>query len=309
MFIISKITSGQFSKQLLKWRMIITILLLCFTFISQANEQTLEENYVDNTVDPNSPVVKNDFEWQVIMDLSVAYEQVPLKGVHQTNILQYFRPAMLIDISYKGFFLQTNQRRSVAVLGGAEFGYQLLVKDNWQIDVIAKGYMFGYDPNVLIDDSGADKDLFSGLKERENTGGVALRYSRYFDNAIFSIDFAHAHAEEDATGLIVDSFYSYLLPYRNWDIYFGGGITYYDQDLIDYYIGINPDEVTANRPLYTADSGFRAQLEVYAQYPLSASWSFNAGITQSFYNNKIKRSPLVNKNKLIQVMLGAHYVF
>jgi outer membrane scaffolding protein for murein synthesis (MipA/OmpV family) len=100
-----------------------------------------------------------------------------------------------------------------------------------------------------------------------------------------------------------------LLPYRNWDIYLGAGLTYYEQSLVDYYIGINADEVTINRPLHSADSGFRAQLEVYAQYPLSQSWSFNAGLTQSFYPNKIKRSPLVDKNKLTQLMVGVLYVF
>jgi len=309
MFIVSKFASSKTRRQLFTRRVITTIFLLCFAFITKANEQTLEANYINNGDDLNSPIVKDDFEWQIMIDLSLAYEPVVLESVSQTELLHYIKLGLLIDISYKGFFLQSNQRRAATLLGGAEFGYQLLVKENWQLDLIAKSYMPGYAPSDLIKYSDADETLYSGLEEREATGGVALRYSHYFDNSLFTLDFATAHAEGDITGLIVDSFYSYLLPYRNWDIYLGAGLTYYDQALVDYYYGINPDEVTESRPLYTADAGFKGQLEVYAQYPLSHSWSFNAGITQSFYNNEIKRSPLVDKNKLTQVMLGVLYVF
>jgi len=321
MFIVSKLAPTIPDIHRLKWLIICCFL---FFFLAGASEASEQDNYQSDTSyesnidysseinyqdDPNSPIVKNDFDWQILMDLSVGYDQVLLDSVEQTELLHYFKPALLIDISYKGFFLQTNQRRSAALLLGAEFGYQLFVKENWQVDIIAKAYMPGYDPADLIEYQDADEKLFSGLEERDATLGVALRYSRYFDDSIFTIDIARAYADDDANGLIVDSFYSYLLLYRNWDIYLGAGLTYYDQALVDYYIGITPDEVTENRSLYTADSGFRAQLEVYAQYPLSASWSFNAGITQSFYNNEIKKSPLVDKNKLTQVMLGVLYVF
>jgi|GEM_PF-647410 len=321
MLIVSKFVPPTTDIDWLKWLIICCFLFVAIASPSEASEQDnyqSDTSYESNTdysseidfqSDPNSPIVKDDFDWQVLMDLSVGYDQVLLDGVKQTELLHYFKPALLIDISYKGFFLQTNQRRSAALLLGAEFGYQLFVKENWQVDIIAKAYMPGYDPANLIEYQDADEKLYSGLKERDATLGVALRYSRYFDNAIFTIDVANAYADDDAKGLIVDSFYSYLLPYRNWDIYLGAGLTYYDQTLVDYYIGINPDEVTENRSLYTANSGFRAQLEVYAQYPLSASWSFNAGITQSFYNDEIKDSPIVDKNKLTQVMLGVLYVF
>ena len=272
-----------------------------------------QENDI-NSPSANAPIVKDDFDWQFMVDLSLVDTQILLTDVTQTEPWDYFQFGLLLDISYKGFFIQTNSRRSSTVLGSAEFGYQITVQDDWQLDVILKAYINGYDPAEIIKDQEKDIPQLSGLNDRNPTGGIALRYSRFFDNAIFYIDVAAAQAiangqGEDATGVIIDSFYSYLLPYRNWDIYLGAGLTYYDQALVDYYIGINPDEVTSNRPLYEADGGFRGQLEVYAQYPLSQSWSFNAGITQSFYSNNIKQSPLVDKNKLTQLMVGVLYVF
>lgn len=277
--------------------------------VNENQEQSIEQEYAANT-----PIAKDEFEWQFALDFSLVYDPKIIVGIEQEKLLHYFMPALLFDISYKGFFLQTNQRRSNALLGGTEFGYQLVVENDWQLDLIGKAYMQGFDPEFLIEYGGGDKELLTGLTERNATVGLALRYSRYLENSLFTLDLAAATSGDDeygetVRGMIIDSFYSYLLPYRNWDIYLGTGLTYFSQDIVDYYIGVGSSEVNENRPEYTAKGGFRGQAEIYAQYPLSASWSFNAGITHSLYSNNVKESPLVDKNHTTQVMLGVLYVF
>jgi outer membrane scaffolding protein for murein synthesis (MipA/OmpV family) len=237
-----------------------------------------------------------------------------LTDVEQTEPWDYLQLGLFLDISYKGFFLQTNQRRSIALLGATEFGYQLVVKESWQLDFIAKAYVQGYDSELLIEYSDADEDILGGLRERDPTLGVALRYSQYFKDALFTIDFAHTHSGDDENGksingYIIDSFYSHLLLYRNWDIYLGAGLTYFSHDVVNNFIGISPSEATDIRAEYKANGGFRAQLEVYAQYPLSESWSFSTGITQSLFSSEIKESPIVDTNHTTQVALGVQYVF
>lgn len=264
------------------------------------------------TADANSPIVKDAFEWQFMLDLALVDTQTIIADVDQTDPWDYFELGLLLDISYKGFFLQSNSRRSSTALGTGEFGYQLTVQKNWQLDVIIKAYLYGYSPEEILKDQNVPQ--LEGLSERNPTGGIALRYSHFYDDSIFYIDVATARAagndqNDSVTGLIVDSFYSHLIPYRNWDIYLGAGLTYYDQNLVDYYIGIDENEVTSSRPLYEAEGGFRVQLEVYAQYPLSENWSFNTGITQSFYTNNIKKSPLVDKNTFTELVVGVLYVF
>jgi outer membrane scaffolding protein for murein synthesis (MipA/OmpV family) len=292
---------------LLKLKQKLTRLLAIFCLMVVSTSYAAQESGI--AMNPSAPMVKDAFEWQLIVDLSLASKPVILTGVEQTEPWDYFQLGLLIDLSYKGFFLQSNARRSSTVIDGGELGYRLTVQNDWELDVILKSYIEGYDPSDIIKNQKNDIPQLAGLDERDFTGGIALRYSRFFDNAIFYIDIAAASADDDASGIIIDSFYSYLVPYRNWDIYFGAGLTYYDQALIDYYIGIDANEVTPDRPLHSADSSFRAQLEIYAQYPLSQSWSFNAGLTQTFYSNSIKQSPLVDKNKLTQLMIGVHYVF
>lgn len=304
-------------KKLLSYKREPSKVLLLFPFLLTAiisQPATAFDNDAEFDVNPNSPIIKDAFEWQIILDLSLAYQPVLLKSVEQSEFSHFLQPALYVDLSYKGFFLQTNQRRSSAVLDSSEFGYQLIVKEDWQLDIIVKAYLDGFDPDGLIDYANANPSLFEGLKERQATGGIALRYSHFFENSIFYIDFASADTglnlyKDDVNGLIVDSFYSYLLPYRNWDIYLGAGLTYYEDDIINYYFGIDSDESNKFRPEFQADSAFRAQFELYAQYPLSQSWSFNAGITQSIYSPSIKDSPLVDKSFITNVMAGVQYVF
>lgn len=296
---------------LLTFKYLLFCLLTIFCFIATTISYAAQENE-NSASSVNVPIVKDAFEWQFMVDLSLVNSDMLLADVEQTEVWDYLQLGLLLDISYKGFFLQTNSRRSSIAIGSGELGYQITVQDNWQFDVILKAYIDSYEPVEILKNQ--DIPQLSDLDERDFTVGLALRYSRFFDNAIFTIDFATARTGKDeqgdyTSGFIVDSFYSYLIPYRNWDVYLGAGITYYDQALIDYYIGIDADEVTSSRPLYNADSSFRAQLEIYAQYPLSQSWSFNVGVTQSFYSNSVKQSPLVDKNKLTDLMVGVLYVF
>lgn len=268
----------------------------------------------DIAMNVSSPKVKNAFEWQLMVDMSLVNSPVILVGVEQEEPWDYLQLGLLVDISYKGFFLQSNARRSSTVIGGGELGYQITVQNNWELDVIFKTYLDDFDPAEIIDEQSDNIPQLAGLDKRDFSYGIALRYSRFFENAIFYIDTAYAETEEDkqgdyASGIIIDSFYSYLVLYRNWDIYLGVGLTYYDRALMDYYFGVDANEVTPDRALYNAGSSFRGQLEIYAQYPLYKNWSFNVGLTQTFYSNNIKQSPLVDKNKLTQFMVGVLYVF
>lgn len=303
-------------KLLLKTCQFIRLQLLSIIVIV-VNLINLPTSYAEKAIElnptvVNTPIAKDEFEWQFMVDFSLVDSQYLLADVEQSNVVDYFQLGLLLDMSYKGFFIRQNSRRSSSALGGAEIGYQLTLKEDWQLEFILKTYVNGYEPSELLKDNNVPQ--LEGLAERKATTGLALRYSHFFDDAIFYFDIAAASAFDDnqygnSSGLIVDSFYSYLIPYRNWDIYLGAGLTYYSQAINDYYIGINANEVTNNRPLFEAESNYRAQFEIYAQYPLSNSWFLNTGVTQSFYLNNIKKSPLINRNKITQAVIGVLYVF
>ena len=279
---------------------VLLVSLCLFSHFSFAVEQQLNKE---------ATLFNQTFSWQAMMGVAIYSANSPLKDVQQEDIFDYTSIALMIDLYYKGFFIQSNHRRSVAVTQGAELGYQLHVDDDWELDILTKNYIVGYDPDELIKNKGENIPTLAGLSEREMGNAIAIRYSHFNENSISSIEFAHFPPWSAAQGWLIDYYYNDLVIYKNWDIYIGGGVTYYSNKVMDYYYGIDTHEVTQARELYEPNAGFKGTFEIYAQYPISKKWSFNAGITQTYYSNTIGRSPLVDKQHITQFLLGAFYVF
>lgn len=273
----------------------------------------------DSSSEPNTETVtqeqeeESDFSWQAMIGLSAAYEPSLLKGVNQQDAVDFLNLALLLDVYYKGFFIQSNHRRADGLLDGtshgAEFGYRIEANDDQELDIIFKNYLGGFEPDELIDNKNKNIPTLEGLEDRLPGHGIAFRYSRFIEDQMYSLDLARLSMEGEESGWLIEGFYSYFIPYRNWDIYYGGVLTYYSSSIMDYFYGVDTDEVTSARELYQADAGFRAQLEVVVQYPISKNWSFNGAVTQSFYSDSFTDSPLVDKNNTTQIVLGVLYVF
>ncbi|XPF96277.1 MipA/OmpV family protein [Colwellia sp. RE-S-Sl-9] len=264
---------------------------------------------VEQQLDKETTLFNQTFSWQVMMGLSVYSSHSPLKDVKQEDVVDYMSLSIMIDLYYKGFFIQSNHRRSVAITQGAEVGYQLHVDNDWSVDILTKTYITGYDPDILIEKKNQSIPTLEGLKEREIGDAIALRYSRFNDDSIFSIDFANLTHWSKANGWLIDVYYNEVYIYKNWDIYIGGGVTYYSNQVMDYYYGIKEEEVTNARAYYDPNTGFKGTFEVYAQYPISKKWSFSAGVTQTYYSNTIGKSPLIDRQNITQFLLGVIYVF
>ena len=252
---------------------------------------------------------KDDFSWQFMLGMSAVSDPTILTGVEQNDVDDYLALSLILDVYYKGFFIQANHRRAGGLHFGSELGYQLENNDKWALDIIAKTYIPGYSPKELIEDQPTPIPVMEGLDNRSIGNGLALRYSHFNKNALLTVDLATLQATSAADGWLIETFYSHLIPYKNWDIYLGAGLTYYSKEVTDYYTGIDKDEVSPIRPAYKAGDSLLAQVEVYTQYPLSKHWTFNAGITQNMYSANITASPLVEHQNLTEILVGLIYVF
>lgn len=264
---------------------------------------------VDSELDKQTTVFNQTFSWQAMAGFSIDYTQSPLKSVKQEDIFDHLSLSVMIDLYYKGFFIQTDHRRSGSIKLGAEIGYQLYVDEYWELDILSKSYISSYSPDELIENKNEDIPTLVGLAERKMGDAITLRYSYFKDDAVLSLDLASLSPFSETDGWLVDFYYNDLIIYRNWDIYVGGGLTYYSGQVVDYYYGVKEEEVTAFRSFYKPDDGFKGTFEIYARHPISQNWSFNLGITQTYYSNVIKRSPLVAKQHISQFLLGVFYVF
>ena len=276
------------------------LLMLLLSMSSYANDKKpLKESTVFNKT----------FSWQAQAGISLQHTTSIIEGIEQDNLGNYLNISILFDFYYKGFFIQSDHRRAVTHNLGAELGYQLIVEDDWELDIINKSYIGGFNPEDVIEIADENIPILEGLKSRGRADGIGIRYSRYFDNSIFSFDIAALAPLSAADGWVMDAFYSYIVPYRNWDIYLNVGLTYYSDDVMDYYVGIDSSEVSALREEFVAHHAVRTQFEVFAQHPISKSWTFNAGLSQSYYLGDLSDSPIVDTENATQIMLGVLYVF
>ncbi len=247
------------------------------------------------------------FKWQITTSFLIGRSASPIIGVEANEYANGLGLLISADLFYKGFYLQTNKRRSAFEAPG-ELGYQIIDDDEWGLDVLLTSYFWGFSPREIIEEYGDIPEL-EGLEDRYGGGAYAIRYSKYIDEDILYLDLGLVNAGGGTKDLVVNAFYSHLVPYRNWDIYFGAGFTYFEASAIDYFVGIDEHEVNEHRSIYRAGGGFFTEFEIYAQYPLSESWLLNLGINHEYYSDAISDSPLFNRKSVITSSVGVRYVF
>lgn len=248
----------------------------------------------------------SDFSWQLMASFSLRNNTSIIVGADTDPELGVRLP---IDLYYKGFFIQSSSRKFSSLDQGVTLGYELINEENWQLDIISKDYFNGFsERGVDIFDEDFPPEL-KGIKDREEDESQGMRFTYFMDDAVLWVDTAANLLSNVHNGWIIDSYYSLLYPYRNWDFYLGTGFTFYSSKFTDYYYGVDADEVTSFRPEYSADSSYRIQFEAMAQYPLSESWLLGAGLHYSYYSSSISDSPLVDRNNNLQFILDFRYVF
>lgn len=261
----------------------------------------------------NSEELNNGFSWQITGSIATVYYDSLLKdGPDPSDLDNQLAISLFFDLYYKGFFIQSNQRRSDGLFGNAELGYQIKVTNDWSLELISSTYVEGFIPEEVIKNSKVKKEdsILNGLSERNASQGLGLRYSHFIGDDILSFDIARIVSTGSSNNWVMELYYSHFIPFRNWSIYTNAGITYLNKDTINYYVGIDPNEVNDKRSYYQTDSdGFELEFDVTALYPLAEKWTLNVGAKYDFYSKNVERSPIINKRGDTLFTLGVMYVF
>jgi len=252
----------------------------------------------------------DEFSWQLTGGIAGFYNPSILKDdLEPEHIAKILNISLLVDMYYKGFYIQTDHRRMEGLTASHEIGYQLQDEESWGLDILYKTYIYGFDPGLIAEYADVEDSILEGMTTRHDASGLGLRYSRYFEDAIFTVDVASIVSFDAGDDWVAEAFYSHLVPYRNWDMHFGAGLSYYPKDTVDYYVGIRPHEISAERPEYEGKAGFRSEFEFLAQRPINQNWLFNVGINHTHYNSNIKQSPIIERNNVTVFTVGVLYAF
>ncbi|WP_158965960.1 MipA/OmpV family protein [Paraglaciecola sp. L3A3] len=287
-------------------RCLFKLLLASFCFCSagvfaQSNNQPTANVHSDNP--------EGKFSWSLTIATDIVLTESMFIGAEQDQDLDFVNISILLDLYYKGFFIQTNKHRFGGYANGAEVGYELEVNDQYEIDLINKMYLPGFSSSYVGTIDTRDIPELEGIKDREFISSQGIRYMRYLSNSVYWIDLAANIFGDEHSGWVVDGFYSYILQKRNWDINLGVGASFYSSNMNNYYFSIKPEEATQIRTEYKPGAGYRLQIEAFVQRPINEDWLFNGGLTISHYSKSIADSPIVVRENEVTAQIGFSYVF
>jgi outer membrane protein len=87
------------------------------------------------------------------------------------------------------------------------------------------------------------------------------------------------------------------------------GATWLDKKYVDYYYGVETDEIMLNRPAYAGKSGVNLELGVRGNYIFDAHHSAFLDIGVTSLTEEIKDSPLVDRSTENRLLMGYMYRF
>lgn len=254
--------------------------------------------YADNNLEPTS-----GFAWDWSAGTGYYVEDSYLVGMDSYN--DGLELNINLAVSYDRFYLDIDQSQ---LSGGVIIGYSLLNKYDWDLDILATNVQAGFDETGLdFYNNGVIYELI-GIHSRKYDFDTGLRLSRRFENSQISLEYLHDISNAH-NGWVINSFFSHILPWRNWEFRTGVGISAYSADFTNYYFGITADEAWATRPVYKTNSAMNLIFEFHAEYPIDHHWVFLGGWLSTWFSDEITNSPIVSQSYQHKAMVGVRYVF
>ncbi|MFC4526285.1 MipA/OmpV family protein [Dyella halodurans] len=103
--------------------------------------------------------------------------------------------------------------------------------------------------------------------------------------------------------------YSYDWRFSRWVLRPDFTVSFRDANLNNYYYGVKPQEATAVRPAYEPGSGVNATLGLYATYTVLQNLRLIGGLSATYLDSDVRKSPIVRNGIQPALYLGAVYDF
>jgi outer membrane protein len=261
---------------------ILLTLLLCVSGFAQSREG-------HQTVDVNTTLL---FGPGVVV-LSKPYAGVdPTIYPYPVTVFIYDRFYFAIDTA--GYRLLANQRTATPA-PGTTYLY---------LDAIAHWRTDGFNSE--------DSDKLDGMHNRHQTidAGGEFGVSGDWGAVTTSLvaDTLNQHNGREIR-LVYSKLFKNAFDVNNLSITPSTGPVWQNDNLVNYYYGVRPDEARAGRPAYRPGSGVNWLFGLNTHYLLNEDWTLLTGINYYRLDSEIRNSPIVSRNYTISFIAGAMYKF
>ncbi|MGB0132272.1 MipA/OmpV family protein [Dokdonella sp.] len=196
---------------------------------------------------------------------------------------------------------------------GISGGVHLYKNDGFALDVLLSARLDGWDADDLsaseLADVGIDRNLLVNRKNELDAGFGASYSSSNWGKLSLT---AKGDVTNASDGYEVALLYQAAFEWWGGALVPSAGISYWSDDLSNYYYGTLPQEVAAGVPSYQPGSAIVPNLGLTFLRTLPKDWLFFGGLQYQWLSDDIIDSPLVDpsaRNGLPSVFLGFSHSF
>ena len=198
---------------------------------------------------------------------------------------------------WRGLFVESIDGSSSNI----SFGYNAWNTPLWSFDAIASVL----NNDIFVSDS---KEL-KGLENRQGDFLIGARATGYFGDYILQLKLldgvTHRH---DGEFVGLEGGYSWQR--RNWNYHTVLGWQYGAKELVNYYLGVSPEEALASTVSeYQAGAGSLFTAEIGATYPISEHWVFRGTARVEHLTENLSNSPIIGRKNHGFIFATFSYVF
>ncbi len=178
--------------------------------------------------------------------------------------------------------------------------YRFYETERLQLALIGQLRFDGFDPS--------DSALLEGMDERDPAfdAGLSISYLDEFGKVTLKTvaDITNTHE-----GVESELNYTYSFVSGNLLISPTIGFSLQDKSLVKYYYGVNADEATLYRTLYSGERALNQFVQVTFAYNISDELLLTGGFSYTRLDNAITNSPIVTKDQQTATFAAIVYQF
>lgn len=196
---------------------------------------------------------------------------------------------------------------------GISGGVHLYKSRGFALDVLLSARLDGWDADDLsaseLAEVGIDRDLLVNRKNELDAGFGASYSSSNWGKVSVT---AKADVTDASGGYEVALLYQAAFEWWGGALIPSVGVSYWSDDLSDYYYGTLPQEIAAGVPSYQPGSAIVPNLGLTFLHTMPKNWLFFSGLQYQWLSDDILDSPLVDpsaRNGLPSVFIGFSHSF
>ncbi|KGK00395.1 MipA/OmpV family protein [Thalassotalea sp. ND16A] len=278
---------------MLRCRKLLKLLLLSWCFSTTIFAEEINVTPIEN--------------WEFGLAAGIGGITNPLKDADDIFLpvipqVSYYGDRFFLENTDLGFSLIENEKFNVNLYGRFNEDKRYFPNAD-TTDIVFTSLGWKLDPTIKVGHTAEIK-----LKSRHLTylAGLQFHYhhQNYHGKLSLLTDISNVHHGEEA-----EFSFGKTWQQDDWLLDLGFGLLWKSQQIVDYYYGLKPVEVSDKRDEYYPDASLTPYLKLVYQYAISEKVKFITSVKIDKMDSERYRSPLVNDRYINSFFMGFAYDF